>query len=135
MQRIHLLCALLAAATGSAFAAEIRVQCYSDGNECEVTRDLAKRFEARNAGTKVDHRQGAVQGGRRKLPVQLAAGEGPDIARVTDLGGLNKFYLDLAPHLGARAKYWEDNFGPTLQVAARRSRRQGHLRHDDRSSP
>jgi len=29
-----------------------------------------------------------------QLPVQLAAGEGPDIARVTDLGGLNKFYLD-----------------------------------------
>ena len=48
MQRIHLLCALLAAAaaTGSAFAADIRVQCYSDGNECEVLGDLAKRFEA-----------------------------------------------------------------------------------------
>ena len=26
-----------------AFAGEIRVQCYSDGNECEVTQDLAKR--------------------------------------------------------------------------------------------
>ena len=49
------------------------------------------------------------------LPVQLAAGEGPDIARVTDLGGLNKFYLDLTPALGARAKYWEDNFGPSLK--------------------
>ena len=49
------------------------------------------------------------------LPVQLAAGEGPDIARVTDLGGLNKYYLDLTPQLGARAKYWEDNFGPTLK--------------------
>ena len=34
------------------------------------------------------------------LPVQLAAGEGPDIARVTDLGGLNKFYLDLTPCAG-----------------------------------
>ena len=47
--------------------------------------------------------------------MQLAAGEGPDIARVTDLGGLNKFYLDLTPLLGARAKYWEDNFGPSLK--------------------
>ena len=28
------------------------------------------------------------------LPIQLAAGEGPDIARVTDLGGLNKYYAD-----------------------------------------
>ena len=46
MQRLYFLCvALLAAATGSVFAADIRVQCYSDGNECEVLGDLAKRFE------------------------------------------------------------------------------------------
>ena len=31
------------------------------------------------------------------LPIQLAAGEGPDIARVTDLGGLNKYYADITP--------------------------------------
>jgi alpha-1,4-digalacturonate transport system substrate-binding protein len=50
------------------------------------------------------------------LPVQLAAGEGPDIARVTDLGGLNKYYLDLTPHLSAaRQKVrGSDNFASTL---------------------
>ena len=38
-----------------------------------------------------------------------------DIARVTDLGGLNKFYLDLTPHLSpARQKAWADNFASTL---------------------
>ena len=115
MQRIHLLCAVLAVATGSAFAAEIRVQCYSDGNECEVLGDLAKRFEARNAGSKVTIDKVPYKAVVETLPVQLAAGEGPDIARVTDLGGLNKFYLDLTPALGARAKYWEDNFGPSLK--------------------
>ena len=99
----------------AALAAEIRVMCYSDGNECEVTRDLAKRFESRNAGTTVVVDQVPYKAIVEQLPVQLAAGEGPDIARVTDLGGLSKFYLDLAPHLGARAKYWEDNFGSTLQ--------------------
>ncbi len=99
----------------AALSAEIRVMCYSDGNECEVTRDLAKRFESRNAGNKVVVDQVPYKAIVEQLPVQLAAGEGPDIARVTDLGGLNKFYLDLAPHLGARAKYWEDNFGSTLQ--------------------
>jgi alpha-1,4-digalacturonate transport system substrate-binding protein len=46
------------------------------------------------------------------LPVQLAAGSGPDIARVTDLGGLHKYYLDLAPFVD-RAD-WEKNFGDTL---------------------
>jgi len=50
-----------------------------------------------------------------QLPVQLAAGEGPDIGRVVELGGLNKFYLDLTPYLGAeRVKYWQSNFSSTL---------------------
>jgi alpha-1,4-digalacturonate transport system substrate-binding protein len=98
----------------AASATDIRVACYSDGNECEVTRDLAKRFESRNAGIKVVIDQVPYKAIVEQLPVQLAAGEGPDIARVTDLGGLNRFYLDLTPHLGARAKYWEDNFGSTL---------------------
>jgi alpha-1,4-digalacturonate transport system substrate-binding protein len=48
------------------------------------------------------------------LPLQLAAGEGPDIARVTDLGGLSQYYLDLTPYIADPA-YWEDNFGPYLQ--------------------
>src|SRR6185436_6587333 len=112
-QGLVALAAAIAAAT--AFAAEIRVQCYSDGNECEVTADLAKRFEARNPGTKVIIDKVPYKAVVETLPVQLAAGEGPDIARVTDLGGLNRYYLDLTPQLGARAKYWEDNFGPTLK--------------------
>ena len=116
MHRSSVLVVLAAAlAAASAFAAEIRVQCYSDGNECEVTADLAKRFEARNPGTKVIVDKVPYKAVTDTLPVQLAAGEGPDIARVTDLGGLNKYYLDLAPQLGARAKYWEENFGPTLK--------------------
>ena len=45
--------------------------------------------------------------------MQLAAGEGPDIARVTDLGGLSKYYLDITPYV-KDPKYWEANFGQTL---------------------
>lgn len=113
-------CAALAAgvtvlATAQAGAQELRVQCYSDGNECEVTGDIAKRFEAANAGAKIIIDKVPYKAVTEQLPVQLAAGEGPDIARVTDLGGLNKYYLDLTPHLGAaRAKYWQDNFASTL---------------------
>ena len=33
------------------------------------------------------------------LPVQLAAGQGPDLARVADLGGVARYMLDLRPHL------------------------------------
>jgi len=96
-------------------AQELRVQCYSDGNECEVTADIAKRFEAANAGIKIVIDKVPYKAVVETLPVQLAAGEGPDIARVTDLGGLNKYYLDLTPHLTpARVKAWQDNFASTL---------------------
>jgi alpha-1,4-digalacturonate transport system substrate-binding protein len=96
-------------------AQELRVQCYSDGNECEVTGEIAKRFEAANAGIRIVIDKVPFKAVVEQLPVQLAAGEGPDIARVTELGGLNKYYLDLTPHLGAaRVKYWQDNFASTL---------------------
>jgi len=96
-------------------AQELRVQCYSDGNECEVTGDIARRFEAANAGIKIVIDKVPYKAVVEQLPVQLAAGEGPDIGRVTDIGGLNKYYLDLTPHLSAdRAKYWQANFSSTL---------------------
>ena len=96
-----------------ALAGEIRVACYSDGNECEVTQDLAKRFEAQNPDVKVFVDKVPYKAILEQLPVQLAAGEGPDIARVTDLGGLSKYYLDITPYV-KDPKYWEANFGQTL---------------------
>ena len=97
----------------SALAADIRVMCYQDGNECEVTAEIAKRFEAQNAGTKVILDVVPYKTIVEQLPVQLAAGQGPDIARVTDLGGLSKYYLDISTYV-KDAKYWEANFGATL---------------------
>lgn len=101
------------AAPVSASAADIRVMCYQDGNECDVTADLAKRFEAQNPGTKVILDVVPFKTIIEQLPVQLAAGQGPDIARVTDIGGLSKYYLDIGPYVKDR-KYWEANFGSTL---------------------
>lgn len=96
----------------SASAADIRVMCYQDGNECDVTAELAKRFEAQNAGTKVIVDVVPFKTILEQLPVQLAAGQGPDIARVTDLGGLSKYYLDISPHV-KNATYWGTNFSAT----------------------
>jgi alpha-1,4-digalacturonate transport system substrate-binding protein len=107
--------ALFTLAALPALAQELRVQCYSDGNECEVTGDIAKRFEAANAGVKIVIDKVPYKAVVETLPVQLAAGEGPDVGRVADLGGLNKYYLDLTPHLSAaRVKAWNDNFSSTL---------------------
>ena len=106
--------ALIAAIAVNARAGEIRVACYSDGNECEVTQEFAKRFEAQNPDVKVAIDKVPYKAIVEQLPVQLAAGEGPDIARVTDLGGLSKYYLDITPYV-KDPKYWEANFGQTLK--------------------
>lgn len=103
-----------AASLASTFATagEIRVMCYQDGVECDVTADQAKRFEAANPGTKVVIDVVPYKTVLEQLPVQLAAGQGPDIARVTDLGGLSKYYLDISSQV-KDVKYWEANFGAT----------------------
>jgi alpha-1,4-digalacturonate transport system substrate-binding protein len=102
----------LSLAAGAVHAGEIRVMCYQDGVECDVTAEQAKRFEAANPGTKVIIDTVPYKTIVEQLPVQLAAGQGPDIARVTDLGGLSKYYLDISSHLKDR-KYWDANFGAT----------------------
>lgn len=96
----------------SASAGELRFMCYSDGNECEVYDDVINRFEEANPGVTVAIDVVPYQAILENLPVQLAAGEGPDLAKVTDLGGLNEYYLDLEPYVDAA--YWEQSFGGTL---------------------
>ncbi len=99
-------------AVSAAQAQEIRFMCYGDGNECEVSQDIVTRFEAENPDIKVTVDTVPYQAILETLPVQLAAGEGPDLARVTDLGGLSEYYLDIAPYVDAA--YWEESFGGTL---------------------
>lgn len=96
-----------------AASAEIRVMCYQDGNECDVTAELIKRYEAQTPGAKVVLDVVPYKTVVEQLPIQLAAGQGPDIARVAEIGGLSKNYLDIAPYVKDR-KYWEANFGSTL---------------------
>lgn len=107
--------AVLAAAAATTAAAEtqLRMLWYNDGSEGEVMQDLLDRFEAENPEIKVMLDVVPYQAIRDNIAVQLAAGEGPDIARVTDLGGLAQYYLDMRPYLSDPA-YWETNFGPFL---------------------
>ncbi len=99
----------------SAFAqVELRMTWYDDGNEGAVMRDLLDRFEADHPDIKIIIDTVPYAAGiQQSLPLQLASGDGPDFARVTDLGGLSQYYLDLSPFLADTA-YWEDNFGPFL---------------------
>jgi alpha-1,4-digalacturonate transport system substrate-binding protein len=49
---------------------------------------------------------------RDQMSVQLEAGSGPDLAFITNLGGLNPFYVDLTPYVDAAA--WEAAYGDIL---------------------
>lgn len=86
--------------------------CYQDGNECDVVKVLLEDFHKANPDIKVTISTVPYKAILESLPVKLGAGQGPDLARVTDLGGLAKYCLDLAPHVN-RA-HWEENFGATL---------------------
>ena len=57
----------------------------------------------------------ASKGGTSGIPASDARPvlEGPDIARVAEIGGLSKNYIDISAYVKDR-KYWEDNFGSTL---------------------
>src|SRR5690606_35521448 len=88
---------------------ELRITWYDDGNEGQVLRDLLDRFEAENPDiTVVVDTVPYATWILQSLPLQLASGEGPDIARVTDLGGLSEYFLDLRPFLSDPG-YWEAN--------------------------
>ncbi|GGB53682.1 sugar ABC transporter substrate-binding protein [Roseibium aquae] len=100
---------------GAAFAeTELRMAWYNDGIEGEVMQDILDRFNADNPDINVVLDVLPYKAILESLPVQLAAGEGPDLARVTDLGGLSQYYMDLTPYI-SNPDYWRENFGPFLK--------------------
>lgn len=102
--------ALALGMSGAAWAGDVRIMWYSDGVEGEVMADLVKRFMAENPGINVILDNVAYKVIQEQLPIQLEAGEGPDIARVTNIKALANHWLDMTPHLSDPA-YWEANFG------------------------
>jgi len=92
---------------------ELRMTWYTDGNEDVVMRALLDKFEAANPDIKVVLDNVAYNTILENLPIQLEAGEGPDLARVTQLGILSKYFLNIKPFVADPA-YWEENFGPFL---------------------
>ena len=108
---------LAATASGGPAAAEttrLRMAWYSDGNEGEVMADLLKRFHEQNKDIEIVLDQVPYKAINENLPMQLASGQGPDMARIVDMGGLSRYALDMRPLLKDPA-YWETNFGPFLE--------------------
>lgn len=92
-------------------ADDIRFLCYGDGNECEVLQELAETFHAETGHTVITDVV-AYDVIRDQLENQLQSESGPDVARVTNLGGLNKYYLDVSPYVDGEK--WESHYGATL---------------------
>jgi alpha-1,4-digalacturonate transport system substrate-binding protein len=98
---------------------ELRMTWYDDGNEGEVMRDLLDRFEADNPDITVvidtvDYAEGIL----KTLPLQIQAGEGPDIARITSFTGLTDYYLDMR-ELVPDPEYWDESFPEVVMQAMR----------------
>lgn len=101
-------------------AVELRIQWYDDGNEGTVLRDLLDRFEADNPDITVVVDTVPYTNILEQLPLQVEAGEGPDMARVTDFARFQGFYLDLRPLL-ADAAAWDANYPAAVFDALRSS--------------
>ncbi len=97
----------------AALAGDVRIMWYSDGVEGDVLKDLIDRFMKDNPDIKVTIDNVAYSVVKEQLQVQLEAGNGPDIARVTNIKALSKHWLDLRPYL-SDPSYWETNFGAQL---------------------
>lgn len=91
-------------------AGEVRILWYSDGVEGEVLADLLDRFMQEHPDINVILDNVAYTVVTEQLPIQLEAGQGPDIARVTDLKSQSEHWLDLTPYL-EDPEYWRTNFG------------------------
>ena len=112
-RQLALAAVLLASAAMPALAGDIRIACYSDGNECPATKTLAERYMQQNPSVKITIDEMPYKAILESLPVQLAAGNGPDIARVTIFGPVLKYLGDMRPNLHDAAAF-DANFGPQL---------------------
>lgn len=94
---------------------ELRMAWYNDGNEGEVLRDLLDRFEADNPDIRVVMDVVPYTTILDQLPLQVEAGEAPDMARITAGERYRGQYLDLRPYV-ADPEYWDASFpAATLQ--------------------
>jgi alpha-1,4-digalacturonate transport system substrate-binding protein len=97
---------------------ELRFMWYSDGVEGDVMRDLLDQFEAENPGITVVLDVVPYATVRDNLQTIVEAGEAPDMARITNFGGMAGFYLDLRPLMDDPSML-EDNFPAAVLDAFR----------------
>ena len=94
--------ALIAALCSSTVFAQTKVInfLFTDDDQAYVEhmQTLSKAFELTHPGVKVELITSSYDAVQKQLPMQLAVGEGPDLAKVTDWQ-LAPYYLDMRPYM------------------------------------
>lgn len=96
----------------SALSAELDLMISDVDAKIPTITDFAERYMEANPDVKITINAVGYNVIREQLPLQLEAGTGPDLAFVTNLGGLNPHYVDLTPHVDGAA--WEAAYGSVL---------------------
>jgi len=95
-----------------AAAVELNLMISDVDKKAAVVEDFAKRYTEANPDVTIKLNLVAYEVIREQLAGQLEAKAGPDLAFVTNLGGLHDYYVDLTPHVDAEA--WEAAYGSVL---------------------
>lgn len=88
---------------------ELRFMYYADGNEADIMQPLLDQFMAENEDITVVLDVVPYQNIDEQLPVQVEAGEGPDLARITNFAAFQGKLLDLRD-LVSNPDYYTANF-------------------------
>lgn len=99
-------------AAGNAAAAELNFMISDVDKKADIVEDFAKRYTEANPDVTIKLNVVGFDVIREQLTGQLEAKNGPDLAFVVNLGGLNPYYLDLTPYVDAAA--WEEAYGAVL---------------------
>ncbi|WP_349294707.1 ABC transporter substrate-binding protein (plasmid) [Thioclava sp. 'Guangxiensis'] len=100
MFKIITTASLLALAAGAAFAQDKISFAFTDDDPAYIARmqELVEEFEAENPDIDVDFITAGYAQLVEQLPLQLAVGQGPDLAKIAD-HGLMRYTLDLRPYM------------------------------------
>lgn len=96
----------------SAFAVDLDLMISDVDGKVGIVEELAERYEEANPDVTITFNSVGYDVIRDQIPIQLEAGTGPDLAFVTNLGGLNPYYIDLTPYVDAEE--WEEQYGAVL---------------------
>ncbi|MBM1222338.1 carbohydrate ABC transporter substrate-binding protein [Ponticoccus sp. SC2-23] len=99
-------------AGGTAMAVELDLMISDVDGKANIVQEMAERYQEANPDVTITMNSVGYDVIREQLPIQLEAGTGPDLAFVTNLGGLNPYYVDLTPYVDADE--WEAQYGAVL---------------------